>query len=467
MIDTPLALPDLRRSATLAHSMPRLLPILLLLLTCLLLPVPGRLARAEEDEPARALEGEELREQVRQWIADLRSDQYEVREAAREGLRTHGLKARDLLEAAQDDEDPEVRRTVRALLSGQPRPPVRIPMQVQDGKLQELGLVTLELEDAPLGQALDELGRQMGAHFEVPEEARSHRVTVQERDAPCFHVLRGLLAAGGLRMPKSFDAAGSVTLAPAGEEPVPPWAAAGPVLVEVVSVTATRTLDAVKPPRFALSLRVVWAPLVHIGQYEQPRPEVARGSLGGVFKAASDSRRSVRYGVGQYTRTASVQVHLEPTGPKDDPVLAVLELVLPIASLQHRRAEVRLRDTGRIPICLGPDGEPAEPDTDEAVQFQALDLSEDGRSQWVADITATLLDPVPQRTVQAFTADADGRLERLQIYGGRSRAADGTVRLTARGWRSGADKPEGLVVTWFRREDGGSLRFRLTDIPLR
>jgi hypothetical protein len=439
--------------------------LLLLLAPCLLLAAP-LLPAGAEDEPEAPLSGEALREQVRRWIADLRSDEFTVREAAREGLKSHGSRARDLLEAAQDDEDPEVRRTVRALLGDTHGKPIRSATKARDRKIDRMGLVTLALKDAPLADALAKLGGQIGARFELPDDAKPRRVSLELRETPCFVALRALLEAGGLRMPRTFDATGTATLDLADGEPVPPWAAVGPVLVEVVEVTATRALDAVKPRRYALKLRVQWAPAFHVSQYEMPRVEIARDERGVVLKATGSSR-SVRYGVGQYTRSATVQVHLEPTGTEVPETLAILDVVLPIASLQHGQAKVAVQDTARLPVCLGPDGKEAEPGTNEAVRFHSLEKSDDGRSQWVADISATLLDTVAQRTVQVFGTSAEERLDRLQIYGGRSRSADGTVRLTARNWRSGAEKPEGLVVTWFRREDTGDLKFRLKDIPLR
>lgn len=423
-------------------------------------------ARAEDEAPA-ALAGEALRKRVERWIGELRSDEFEVREAARAGLRQHGSAARDLLEAAKDDEDPEVRRTVRALLSDTRGNPARPSNPVQAGEIDTLGLVTLVLDDVPLEAALAEVGRQMGARFDVPADAKARRVSHTAKAQPCFAALRAVLEAGGVRMAKTFGATGRVALSEADDTPVPPWAAAGPLLVEIVEVSATRALDAVRPPRYALKLRVQWAPLVQVAQYELPRVEAARDEHGAEFKPTAGSRRSVRYGVGQSTRSATVQVHLEPSGSKPAETIATLTVELPIAGLQHDVTRVVLDDASRIPVCLGPDGAEAEPGTNESVRFHALDKSDDGRSQWVADLSATLLDPVPQRTVQVFMKDAQGRRERLPIYGGRSRSADGTVRLTARAWRSGTAKPAGLVVSWFRREEAGRLRFEFADVPLR
>lgn len=441
----------------------RVLPLFLLLL---LLAPPLAPLSADEDT-SEELTGEALRDQVKRWIEELRSDTYAVREAARKGLKSHGPKARDLLEAAKDDEDPEVRRTIRTLLAADVRPPIRMPVQLVGGRIGQMGLVTLEKREWTVQEAFEALARQIGASFEVPERVRAKPVSIEAQDEPCFAVLRRLLAAVGLRMPRPFDAGGAAKLVLADGSPVPPWAAAGPLLVEVTEVSATVTLNARTMPKYALKLSVWWAPSVHVAQYEAPRVEVARDARGRSFKGGPSSSRISRFGVGQSTRSATMLLHVEPTTAEAGLKLDVLEILLPLAALQHDAVRVSLLDTGRLPICLDPQGEVAEPGADETVQFKSLEKSDDGRGYWIADVAATLVDDVAQRTVQAFHVIDDGRLERLWIYGGRSRAADGTVRLTARAHRVGLERPKGLVVKWFRREEAGRLRFRLADVPLR
>ena len=116
----------------------------------------------------------DLRAKVEQWLEDLQSDEFAVRETARGELRKHGTKARDLLEGARDHEDPEVRRTVRAILArvgSRPRP---IPSaRVADGSFDDVHRVTLDLKDVALEEALQQLGGRIGGRFKVPVSARS------------------------------------------------------------------------------------------------------------------------------------------------------------------------------------------------------------------------------------------------------------------------------------------------------
>lgn len=89
-------------------------PALFLLLLGLLAFLPCGSLRADDEAPRTP---EEKRAFVAKCLRELRSSAFDVREAARQGLEDHGADAPDLLEAARDDADPEVRRTVRMLLA--------------------------------------------------------------------------------------------------------------------------------------------------------------------------------------------------------------------------------------------------------------------------------------------------------------------------------------------------------------
>lgn len=430
-------------------------------LLAVLLPCPLVLG---EDAPAP-----DIRAKVAQWLQDLQADDFETRETARTQLKVHGAKARDLLEAARDHEDPEVRRTVRAILArAGSRPRTTMPAQVQDGRLDEMHLVDLDVAGVTLEAALEELGRRIGAHFKVPPSVREKKVTIRAKARPPFAVLRELLALGTLRMATPFDRNGLGRLVLADDAPVPPWTASGPVLVEVMEVTASRALNATRPPRHTLSLRVQWIPLIQVAQYEMPKLVKAEDSEGNAFVAGTLMARRASYGVGMTRRYADVQVHLTPSSEKCGNELASLEIHLPIASLHHDRRSVVLRDLERIPICLDRAGKEADPGTAETVAFESLKKSDDGRGQWVADLSATLASEVGQRTVQAALEHPDGRFHALYVAGGRSRAEDGTVRLTARAYSGGGpETPNSLHVSWFHRQDAGSLAIKLTKVPLR
>jgi hypothetical protein len=438
--------------------MARTLLLLLLLLLGLATPL-----RADE-EPAAP----DVRARIGKWIEDLRADAFGVRETARQQLKQYGLKARDLLEAAKDDEDPEVRRTIRGILDGAGGTP-RVPVaaQVADGRFDDVHLVTMEVGDATLEDALRALGEQIGARFEVPESARGTRVTLRAGAEPPFAVLRRLLALGGLRMPEPFDRAGVGSLVLAGDAPTPPWAASGPILVEATELTVTRPLAAKAPPRYILTLRMQWIPLVQIAQYGTPRVTKAEDAQGHAFVAGAAMARQVGYGVGSTRQYADVHVHLEPASETFGDALACLEITLPINSLQHDRGEIVLADASRAPVRLGIDGQEALPGAPESVLFESLSRPDDGRGQWVADLVAVLAGEVAQRTLEAALVEAGGRRHPLHVAGGRSRAADGTVRLTARAYGLGSALPKGIRVAWYRREESGTIAVRLTDVPLR
>ena len=86
-------------------------------------------------------------------------------------------------------------------------------------------------------------------------------------------------------MPKAFDRAGVGKLVPAGDGPVAPWTAVGPLQVEVTEVTATRPLDSKALPRYVLNLRVQWIPIVQIAQYQTPQLQRAVDAKDDMFVA--------------------------------------------------------------------------------------------------------------------------------------------------------------------------------------
>lgn len=432
---------------------------------CLLLTF-GAPARA--DEPTAPLAGEALRAQVQRWIQDLHSGEFAVRESARDALRAHAREALDLLEAAQEDPDAEVRRTVRALLShfvvgaGEAS-----SAPVPAGRLDLLGLLDLRLDDATLEAAFSTLGHLLGGRFDVPVAAREQRVSLEAVAEPAFQVLDRLLVLGNLRLGQPFDRSQVAKLEPAGDGPRAPRAAAGPLQVEVVSVTSTRSLDSSALPHYALELRVQWIPLVQVSQYQGPRVEVARDAAGHAFRTSRSSANAVTHGVSMNATHANVTLHIEPTGVECEESLAVLELVLPAVRMQHGPQHVSLDDTDRIPVCLGRDGTEVAPGTEGSVNFESLAQAEDARGPWVLDLSATLRADVAQRSVQALLLLPGERVEPLHVAGGRSRSSDGTIRLTARAHRSPIERPRALRVTWFQREEVGDLRLRIPDVPLR
>jgi len=420
-----------------------------------------------EDEPPPGAPAGDVRERVQGWLRDLTSDAFKVREAARTGLQREGLRARDLLEAAAQAEDPEVRRTVAAILARAPGVSRTPAADVRPGDFDTLGRVSLDLEDVPLEQALALLGARLGAHFELPEGAGTKKISVTLGEVPCFRALGALLKAGGLRMPAPFDAHGNGKLVAAAEDdPVVPSAVAGPVRVRVEEVSATRSFGASSAPRYVVKVRLDWAPFVQVTQYQTARVDAARDPDGKPYRPSPVMSRTVHRGVGARTRSATLDIHLIPGQEGCKPELGVLEVTLPL-TLRYDLAQVVLDDTARIPVALDVSGKLAGRGQDESVTFLSLLPSEQGEGQWIAEYAAVLKEETPQRTIQSFVREDDGRLTQLYVAGGRSRGADGTMRITARAYRGNKGKPKAIVVTWHRREEMGDLRFRLEGIPLR
>lgn len=438
-----------------------------LLFLCALLALTALPAYAEEEPSAPKAADAGIRTQVAGWLKDLRSEDFQVREAARRKLLAKGLEARDLLEAAMDDPDPEVRRTVRAVLSRAPAKPVPAAEHIRPGDFRSIGRLTVRAKNEPLAAVVERIGTAIGGTLELPADRIEERVTLELIEQPCYDVIAALARLTRTRPQAPFDGQGRMLLiATDGKLKPAPRAAAGPMQLTVTEVAATRSFGVAKPPRYALKLRLEWAPFVQVRQYERPLVEVARDPDGKRYRPSPAMARSASYGVGTTVKHHTTTVHVEPAEAGCKEHLAALEVSIPMY-LRHDPATVVLDDIKDAPRCLGIDGKEAKPGTDESVQFHSVKEVEGGRGQWVVDFTATLLAAGAQQTVQAHLIEPDGSLRRVNVYGGRSIAADGTVRITARAYRGTNGRPKGVRVSWFRREEQGSLRFRLEDIPLR
>lgn len=443
---------------------PALLRAAGLLLALALLPPAGLRAARAGDEP-QAPAPADARAQVARWLVELTSPDYHTREAARAGLQRLGLQARDLLEAARDAKDPEVRRTVRAILD-------RVPAKsapadaVAPGDFAALGRVTLDADDAPLGDLLTWLGRPVGARLLPPQGQAKARATLHVRDVPFYDALDELLRARGLRLAAPLDATGSAHLTSQGERDRAPRAAAGPMQLTLVEVAATRSLEADVPPRYALTLRLEWPPFVQLAQFSTPDVESARDPDGHAYKPSAAMSRRISQGVSASRRHHELQVHLVPADPECKPRLAELALGLPLI-LRSDRVVVEVGLDGTLPRTVGPDGKPAADGSADSVCVTSVEEAPGGHGQWIVAFRAVLADPVAQRTLQGYLLEPDGAAEPLYVYGGRSRSADGTVRIRAQAWRGPRGRPRTLRVVWFRREEAGRLGFRLRDLPLR
>ncbi len=439
-----------------------------LLLACVL--AWAGTVRAEDDPPPgpgapeEALGGEALERQVERWIAQLRSDRFEEREAARAGLKAHGLKARAALERAADDPDPEVRRTIQALLEAAPRPGATT--LARGGDFERLGLISVRYEGCAAREALADLGTRIGARFEVSPGLGETPVRVVRDEAPPFDVLHEILAQAGLWMPRGFADDGSVALEAGRPAEPPPRVAAGPIEVRLGEVSVARTLGVAPVRRYALTFEVRWIPLVRLQQYESLRLEVARDAEGRAWTSGLGARGTTTYGVGRGEMARQVTLALSPASEVGPERLAVLQVVLPLR-LRHGVVSVQVDDVDALPQARDARGAPVAPGAAGSVVFQSLTQPRESPGQWVAELRARLAEGVEQDSLEPFALAADGAPVRMLVYGGRSRSADGTLHLTARSVGPGAQRPAALGARWLTREDQGTLRLRFEDIPLR
>ncbi len=415
--------------------------LLIVLLLCL---VAGP-ARGEDD----------VRTRVTQWLEDLRAEDFATREAARQGLTREGLKAVDLLEAAKDHEDPEVRRTVRAILARTPKRVTPEADAVPMGDFRAIGTITMDAEGRALQETLTAMGDAVGAQLVAPASLRATEVSFALKEVPFFRALHTVLEPHGLAAPRPFDALGALAVQeqPAGVARAP-FGAAGPMRLTVTEVSASRTLGVEAPLKYALTLELAWTPHVQVSQVEAPALEVARDPDGKPYTASAAMRRRVTYGVSTSRRHHALTLGLVPSSKDCKPTLAALET----------RVTMGLRYD---PLRVDFDGTGTLPRTKDGVTLHAIEAVEGSAGQYVVDFSAKLPDDVADRSLTAHVVETDGRLSTLGVYGGRSRAADGTVRIRARAWRGNRGAPPAVRIGWFRREERGTLRFRIEDIPLR
>ena len=409
-------------------------------------------------------EAPQLERQVAQWIADLRSDDFAVRDAARKRLKAVAHQARKWLAPALDDPDPEVRRTVRALL-GPARIPTPTPVQI--GDFSRLLSVGFDYEDKTAADALADFGRRFGGSFDVPESHAKKRVTVKAENVPYFEGLRTLLVAAELHMAAAFDRAGVAQLVAArpGVADAVPAVAAGPLWVRVIGRQTTVRFGHPPPaPHYALNLDVWWPPGIQVNQIRSLRVEVARDEKGRPFTSPG---RGMTYGLGQGMFSRTLDVALHPKEAEHGDKLAVLEITVPMR-LRHGREVRSTTRTDALPVVLGSKGEPVEKlVADGSVAFRSLATQEGRTRTWIAEVAARLSEDVSRQSAQVSLETASGRHVAMYLATGRSESADGTLHLTARAYNAGEERPKRIALQWFRHEEDGSVRIRFEDIALK
>lgn len=434
---------------------------LLLLVLSALLPSAARAGDPPPEPPAAV----DMAAQVEAWLKDLTSASYDVREAARSGLEKKGREAPDVLRAHVDDVDPEVRRTVRALLDRLGGVSTRAPAAAAD--LATIGCVTLDVKARALGDVLAEVEAALGGGFAFEPGAAARPVTVHLADAPYFTAIETLAAEARLRGPTPFDAEAQLALVEADpQQALAPSASAGPVRVRATKVSASRALDGVGRRTHTLTLEVQFAPCVQLVSYRWPRVIRAVDPAGRVWQPAAGVQPAPLYGVGPATRSVELTVALEPP-PEGEERLATLDLVLPLR-LRHERHAVRFAPLDGLPRTLDENGKPAEAGAKGTVTLASVAPAEGRGDTWIADLSTVFTTGGARESAEIWCTAASGARRRLWISGGRSTSGtDGRMKLVGRAFGVPDKSLADVVVVWFDRESEGDLAVTLRDVPLR
>ncbi len=332
--------------------------------------------------------------------------------------------------------------------------------------LSGMGRVTLEAEGSTRA-LLDELGALYGATFGWPLGHPETPISLAVRDAPYFTVLDRLLREAGLAAKQGFDAAGRMELVPAPEGPSPPWSAAGPMRAQVVEVTSVRGLVPPGGLRWVLALTIDWMPGVQLHQYKNPVIVKALDAEGRAYRAGAAMRASTIYGLGSTSRSARLQLHLEPEEASDEtttppPPSRLTELVftLPV-TLRHDRRSIRFENPLdlTVPATL-------RRGANEHVTLTGVGRPEAPRGFWAFDLATRLFTDDARLSVLVLVEGPDGRIRHASA-GSRFPSADGTVALSARAYGQADEEPRALEVVWYGRQEAGEVRFTLKDVPLR
>ena len=402
-------------------------------------------------------------------LADLKSDTYDVREAARRRLASVAARVRPVLEAHREDPDPEVRRVVLGLLAGlgasvEPTAPA--------GELGDLDLVTLRAE----GTLVDVLARfdeVAGGRVRLPPAVLASPVSVELVARPYFEALSQILDAARLDVEEGFDDAGQAQAGTRDPTSTPPVACVGPFRLDVESVSTTKLLRGGGRPRFVLGLRLLWSPSVQVATYASPSVVSAKDPSGAALVAPDPGH--VVFGAGGSKRMTTMALSLEPAGDTPPDRIERLELSLRVrvrrakavvefdAPLEAKGPVVR-----RLAWGAGSTGgsKPGPTSADVTLERFAADPERSG--WWVAELTAKLPPGIEPAALSASLVASDGLLRPMFELSSRIAGADGTVRMTVRAASlvAGAE-PKAVRVTCFAREEEIPVRFVLTGIPLR
>ncbi|GEM_PF-6244605 len=190
-----------------------------------------RLAIALAFLVALPLAGEDVGGRVKVLVADLSSDDAEVRNRATVELSALGPSAEPHLEAALSTNDPEVRARVQEALAA-----IRLEMRIGPS-----AWVALPSEETPLAEAFQDLSRQTGRKVDAAGVDLSGRTLPGGLGRlPIWEALDRLARAGGCSYASPFREAVKLQPEPLSELPV---CHDGPFRVLLDEVTVTRTIE--------------------------------------------------------------------------------------------------------------------------------------------------------------------------------------------------------------------------------
>jgi len=403
--------------------------------------------------------------EVDRLLAEVASDDYAVREAARGKLALLARSAKARLLARKDDPDPEIRRTVAALLATvDGGAEASLPL----AELGELGLVTLAASGT-LREVLARYEAMTGARVRVPPTHLEARAKVDVASMPSFSTLDAILDPHDLEVPDGFDEAGQGSASSRSGKASPPAAVAGPFRCEVESISTTKMLRGGGRPRYVLGLRLAWTPAVQVTAYTQPTAPAAVDDTGATLTSVDAGNTT--FGIGGSRRMTTITVTLEAPGTSGVERLASLEVRLRLR-IRHGRQTHRFDDLSaeHLPSVASVASPPGTTGAGATTRLTLESFAPDpDRRGWVLGSLSTVLAPgIAPEGLSAALETSEGVLRPMFDHASRIAGANGVVKLSLRAVGSGGDAgPKAIVAAWYTRDEEIPVTLVLRGIPLR
>lgn len=432
--------------------------------TCVLLACRHGV-RGDEPVPGGARIDDATKE-AEPLFAELKSESFRAREAARTRLAALALRIRPLLESRRDDPDPEVRRVVLGILASIG---ATTEATAPTAALTDADLVTLK-SAGRLADVLAALERVCAGRVVLPAASSGAEASVDVTARPYFEVLDALLAPVKLEVSDGFDGAGQARTASRDTGAVAPVAYAGPFRLDVESVSTSRMFRAGSRPRIVLGLRLLWSPMIQVVSYSAPGVTSATDETGAVLLAPDTG--NLVYGVAGSARAAvSLALSLEPSVDVPPQRIERLEVSLHLR-VRRGRASLAFERPGEGPFpvrralsLVVRAGEAPVP-ADVLLEGFAPD---DERPGWFEGVVSARLPAgVSADGLTAALESSDASLHPMTERTSRITSADGSVRMTLRAPPLAAGvTPAAVRVSAFGREEDVAVGFTLGSIPLR